>query len=48
MDLNFFENDIFCQKFYINFNKILYFFYKIFKRFFNDLFESILGIFPKK
>jgi hypothetical protein len=33
MDLNFFENDIFCQIFYINLNKIVWLYFFNFKDF---------------
>jgi hypothetical protein len=53
MDFNFFENDIFRQILNMNFNKIIWRIFKIFKNnFFEDFLKeyskNILGIFPQK
>ncbi len=45
MDFIFFENDIFCKKFNINVNKIVW---KKKLRFFQRFFKNIPRIFPKK
>jgi hypothetical protein len=45
MDLNIFENDISCQNFNINFNKIAWKKFKLKKKFVEDFFKNILRIF---
>jgi hypothetical protein len=44
MDLNFFENNIFCQNFNINLNQIVW---KILKDFFEDFSKIFQEYFPK-
>jgi hypothetical protein len=52
MDLNFFENDIFCQIFNINLNEIVWIkflrLFKIFSKTFQKYTKNTLGIFPQK
>jgi hypothetical protein len=51
MDFNFFESNIFCQIFNMNFNKIIWRFFfnfkKIFSKIFSKISKNILGLFPK-
>jgi hypothetical protein len=48
MDFNFFEDDIFCQIFNMNLNKIIWNFFQKIKIFFQEYSKNILRIFPQK